>query len=198
MPTTHSIAAARWYAATQGDHFSAQAGDGQNELFLTPDNVLPPALLMWALVLTSFLCVVWQEGGREGGRQSMSVGVLERWMDCVFAVIKQSSEPEEWAVVAFLFVFHRPASSALAQMWLLQFTVTITSGRFVQWLNSCHRRVTPLFSLHASDSFPKGQLEVQSSHTQCVWRLLQVKLQPLTPSADSLLQSWLLKTWKYC
>lgn len=54
-----------------GDHFSAQLGEGQNELFLTPDNVLPPALLMWALL--SFLYVVRQEGGRK----SVSVGVLE-------------------------------------------------------------------------------------------------------------------------
>lgn len=41
---------------------SAQAGDGQNELFLSPDNVLPPALLMWAGVRSP--CSV--TGGREG------------------------------------------------------------------------------------------------------------------------------------
>lgn len=197
MPTTHAIAAARWYAATQGDHFSAQAGDGQNELFLTPDNVLPPALLMWALVLTSFFCVLCDK--REGGR-AFSVGVLERsdgWMVCSLWWSRALSW-RSWAAVALLFDLHRPASSALAQMRCPRLAVTIESGLFGQWLNSRHRRVTPLFSLPASDSFPKGQLEVQSSHTQCVWRVFQVKLQPFTPSPDSLLQRWLLKTWKYC
>ena len=100
MLATHSVAAARWYAATQGDHFSAQAGDGQNELFLTPDNVLPPALLMWALVLTSFsVCCVTR--GREAKHVCRCTAA-----DCVFAVIKQIPKLEEGAT-ASLFDYHR-------------------------------------------------------------------------------------------
>lgn len=40
----------------------ASAGDGQNGLFLTPDNVLPPASLTRALLLS-----VWCDGGRGEG-----------------------------------------------------------------------------------------------------------------------------------
>lgn len=177
MPTTHSVAAARWYAATQGDHFSAQAGDGQNELFLTPDNVLPPALLMWALVLTSFfMCSVTR--GREEKHVCRCSGA-ERWVDCELAVIK--SEMRERLQLFSSISTDRHRLRFWVTRWL-QFPATHHVGSFGRWLNSLHYSVTPtVFSLPASDSFSKGQLEVHSSHTRCVWRSLQVKLQPQTP-----------------
>lgn len=123
---------------------------------------------------------------------------MDGWIVFFFCCDKAEPELEEWAAVAFLLDLHWAASSALTQMRRLQFTVAVISGLFGQWLNFRHYCVTLLFSSPASDSFPKGQLEVQSSHTQCFWHALQVKLQPLTPSPGSLLQRWLLKTWKYC
>lgn len=90
----------------------------------------------------------------------------------MFAVIKQSSE---CTTVAFLFDLHRPAavvstSSVLSTNGVtVPFTEIILPGLFwpvIELSPSAH--VTPLFSAPESDSFPKGQLEVQSSHTQCV------------------------------
>lgn len=54
----------------------ASAGDGQNGLFLTPDNILPPASLTWALLLS-----VWCDGGRREGVGGCRCAAAPRWMD---------------------------------------------------------------------------------------------------------------------
>lgn len=145
-----------------------------------------------------FLCGLWfpprccVTSGREGKPVCRCAGA-ERWMDglCTLAVIKTGAGG---ASRCGILVFHRTSVHTRAQMRWLRFPVTVAFGLFGQWLNSRHI----FFSSPASDSFPKGQLEVQSSHTVCV---LDVRFRwncgPST-SSPSLLQSPLLKTWTYC
>lgn len=105
-----------------------------------------------------FVCCVTRR--REAKHVCRCTGA-EWWMDRVRTVIKQG----EWGVLAFLFDLYQSAS---AVRLALDEATASHRGSYVQSFWPLIELWSLPFSSQASDGFPKGQLEVPSSHIVCL------------------------------